>query len=140
MGRVVTAIKVENLEDLFAAKRGLIRPQEVRSVQVKDALVDTGATILSLQSRLIGELGLEFKYTRHADTAAGRRRVKVYGPVRLSVQGRECVVDVAELRNERAPALVGQVPLELMDYVVDPRRGKLTANPSHGGKWTLELY
>ncbi len=99
MGRVLTAIKAENLEDLFAVKRGLIRPAEVRSVQVKDALVDTGATILSLPSRLIKQLGLEFKYHRLTDTPVGLRKAKVYSPVRLSIADRECVVDVAEVTN-----------------------------------------
>jgi predicted aspartyl protease len=140
MGRVLTAIKVENLEDLFAVKRGLIQPADVRSVQVKEALVDTGATILSLPTRVIKELGLDFKYTRHSETPVGLRKVKVYSPVRLSVQDRECMVDVAELTNHRAPALVGQIPLELMDFVVDPRQGKIIPNPAHGGKWMMELY
>jgi hypothetical protein len=64
----------------------------------------------------------------------------VYGPVRLSVQGRECVADVAELTSQRAPALIGQVPLELMDFVVDPRQRRITPNPAHGGKWMMELF
>ena len=140
MGRVLAAIKAENLEDLFAAKRGLIRPNEVRTIQVKEALVDTGATILSLPTRLIEELGLDFKYHRFTEAPVGLRKVKVYSPVRLSVQDRECVVDVAELKNRRAPALVGQIPLELMDFVVDPRQRKITPNPAHGGKWKMELY
>ena len=140
MGRVLMAIKAENMEDLFAAKRGLIRPNEVRTVQVNEALVDTGATILSLPTRLIEELGLDFKYHRFTETPEGLRKVKVYSPVRLSVQDRECVVDVAELKNRRAPALVGQIPLELMDFVVDPRQRKITPNPAHGGKWMMELY
>ncbi len=140
MGRVLTAIKVENMEDLFAVKRGLIQPSEIRSVQVKAALVDTGATTLSLPTRLIKALGLDFQYHRFTETPAGLLKVKVYGPVRLSVQDRWCVVDVAELTNTRAPALVGQIPLELMDFVVDPRQGKITGNPAHGGKWMMEHY
>lgn len=139
MGRVVTAIRVENMEDLFAAKRGLIRQKDVRSVEVKEALVDTGATILSLPTRLIKELGLDFKYQRLSETPVGLRKVKVYSPVRLSVADRECVVDVAEVSN-RSPALVGQIPLELMDFVVDPRHGKIIPNPAHGGEWTIELF
>jgi predicted aspartyl protease len=140
MGRVLAAIKAENLEDLLRVKIGLIPPAEVRSVHVKEALVDTGATILSLPTRLIKALGLDFKYHRFTETPVGLRKVKVYGPVRLSVQDRECMVDVAELTNQRAPALVGQIPLELMDFVVDPRQRKIIPNPAHGGKWMMELY
>lgn len=138
MGRVLTAFKAENLEDLFALKRGLIRPKEVRSVHVKEALVDTGATILSLPTRMIKELGLDLKYNRLSETPVGLGKVKVYSPVRLSVADRECVVDVAEVTN-RTPALVGQIPLELMDFVVDPRHRKIIPNPAHGGEWTIEI-
>ena len=49
---------MENMEDLWAAKRGLISPEEVRKITVGDALVDTGATGLSLPHRVIEQLGL----------------------------------------------------------------------------------
>ena len=59
MGRVVTEVMLENLQDVWAVKDGLIRPEEIRRIAVKDALVDTGATYLSLPVRIIRELGLE---------------------------------------------------------------------------------
>ena len=40
------------------ANRGVITPEEVRRVTVEDALVDTGATRLSLPQPLIEQLGL----------------------------------------------------------------------------------
>jgi hypothetical protein len=36
--------------------------------------------------------------------------------------------------------LIGQVPLELLDFVVDPRAQKLIGNPAHGGEQMLEMY
>lgn len=45
--RVSTEAKIENLRDLWDADRGDIQKESVRSVTVKDALVDTGATMLS---------------------------------------------------------------------------------------------
>ena len=57
MGRVVTEATIENLEDLWAAKRGLLKPEQVRRITVSDALADAGATMLSLPSRLIRALG-----------------------------------------------------------------------------------
>ena len=38
------------------------------------------------------------------------------------------------------PVLIGQVPLELMDFVVDPNSQRLIGNPAHGGVEMLELY
>ena len=53
MGRVTTPALIENLEDLWMADRGLQTAEFVRRVQVEDALVDTGAMILSLPTRAI---------------------------------------------------------------------------------------
>lgn len=55
------------------------------------------------------------------------------------MQGRFCVVDVVELPDD-VPVLIGQVPLELMDWVVDPKAQRLIGNPAHGGEQTIELY
>jgi predicted aspartyl protease len=138
VGRTVTPATVENIADLIKLHERLITPDKVRHIEIPEALVDTGATFLSLPKSMIQKLGLEFQYTRLGITPGGPRRVKVYSPVRLSVQGRFCMIDVAEV-SERAPVLIGQIPLEIMDFVVDPRRGKIIPNPAHGGEWTIEL-
>jgi len=57
MGRVLTEATIENLKDLWDAERGLLPPEKVRRITVGDALVDTGATLLSLPTRLIRQLG-----------------------------------------------------------------------------------
>ena len=139
VGRVVTPIKVENLEDLFRAKKRDIPPGQVRMLELNDALVDTGTTLLSLPKGMIKQLGLDFLYTRRGTTTSGFRKVKVYSSVRLTIQGRDCRVDVAEV-SDKTPALVGQVPLELLDLVVDPRQARLIPNPAHGGEWMIEMY
>ena len=61
-----------------------------------------------------------------------------FGAVRLTVQGRDCVCDVTEV-NDACPVLIGQVPLELMDFLVDPSGRRLIANPAHGGERLIEL-
>ena len=139
MGKVLVVARVENLEDLFRAKRQLIAAEDVRSVEVTDALVDTGATGLSLPKRMIAQLGLEPLRTRHARTSAGPVRVQVYGTVRLTIQGRDCPSEVTELPDD-CPMLIGQVPLELLDFVVDPVNQRLIGNPEHGGEHIIELY
>ena len=44
----------------------------------------------------------------------------MYRAVRLTIQGRDCAINVGEIGDE-VPVLVGQVPLELLDWVVDSR-------------------
>jgi predicted aspartyl protease len=139
MGKVLVQAKIENMEDLFAVRKGDMAPEEVRAVEIPDAVVDTGATLLSLPRRLIQELGLQKFRTRRAQTTAGIKDFDVYGTVQLTVQGRDCHVDVAELPDE-CPALIGQVPLELLDFVVDAVGQRLIGNPAHGGEHMFDLF
>src|SRR5208337_3330109 len=139
MGRVLVTVRVENLEVLYRVGQGAIQSDEVRRVEVSDALVDTGATMLSMPGRLIRQLGLAPLRVRQARTSVGTVPVQVYGTVRLTIQGRDCPSDVTEL-PDNCPVLIGQVPLELLDFVVDPAGGRLIGNPEHGGEHVLELY
>jgi len=139
MGKVLATAKIENLEDLFGAKKGLLPADQVRSLEVTDALVDTAATTLSMPRRMILQLGLEPVRTRRARTSAGPVTVQVYGTVRLTIQGRDCVSDVAEL-PEDCPVRIGQIPLGQLDFVPDPAGHRLIGNPAHGGEHIIELY
>jgi clan AA aspartic protease len=138
MRRVVVPAVVESLEDLYRVHRGELATAQVRRVEVSDALVDTGATGLSLPLRLVQQLGLLPLRNRRAVTTAGIRDVPAYGAVRLTIQDRDCTCDVTEV-DDACPVLIGQVPLELMDLVVDPGRWLLTGNPAHGGEHMIEL-
>jgi predicted aspartyl protease len=139
MGKVVASAKIENLADLLKARDGLLGVDQVRRVEVADALVDTGATMPSLPTRLIQQLGLQRHRTRTAKTSAGVFSLGIYEPVRLTVQERDCVIEVAEVSDE-CPPLIGQVPLELLDFIVDPGRRCLIGNPDHGGEHMIEMY
>jgi predicted aspartyl protease len=137
--RVKVAAKIENLGELYMVEKGLLQGDQVHRIEVSDALVDTGATTLSMPKSLIDQLGLTPLRSRTARTSAGLATFKVYGAVRLTVQGRECTIDVAEV-PEDCPVLIGQVPLELLDFVVDPASQRLIGNPAHGGEQMLEMY
>jgi predicted aspartyl protease len=138
-GRVVVTAKIESMEDLYAVEQGRLPKENVRTVEVQDALVDTGATFLSVPRRLIQQLGLRRFRTRRSKTAAGIVEVGMYDAVRLTVQGRDCLTQVAEVPDE-CPVLVGQVPLEMLDFVVDPVGQQLIGNPAHGGEQMIEMY
>jgi predicted aspartyl protease len=139
VGRVRTRVRVENLEDLFAARNGTIGDGQVRRIEIMEALVDTGSTMFSLPTRYIEQLGLKKSRERTVTTTNGIRTAGVYDAVRLTIMGRDCTVDVMEV-PDNVPALVGQIPLEVLDLVVNPLAGTLTGNPAHGGEHVLELY
>jgi len=138
VGRVVTSIRVENLEDLWAQRNGTLSGEQVRRIDVVDALVDTGSTMLALPLRHIEQLGLKKARDRNVITTAGVRNATIFDAVRVTIMGRECVVEVMEV-PDNVPALVGQIPLEMLDLVVNPLAGTLTGNPAHGGEHVLEL-
>ncbi len=139
MGKVIVRTKIENLDDLFEVKKGQRKPEYVRTLEVTDALVDTGATMLSMPKRYIDQLGLSKFRSRKARTAGGVAEFGVYGMVLLTVNGREARVEVGEVADE-CPVLIGQVPLEILDFVVDPVGQQLIGNPAHGGEQMIELY
>ena len=138
MGRVAVAAVIESVEDLYRAQRGELSEADVRRITVDDALVDTGATNLSMPTSMIAKFGLLRLRNRRAMTTNGVREVAIYGAVQLNIQGRDCLCDVTEVADG-CPVLIGQVPLELMDFVVDPGRRELVGNPAHGGEQLLEL-
>ena len=140
MGRVTAAVKVENVVDLYNAEKGLIRPEQVRRIQVPDALADTGSTYLAMPRRLIEQLGFDKPFTTaRAKTTRGSVVSNIYGPVRLTVEDRSCNVDIAEVDDD-CPILIGQVPLELLDLVIDAKGQRLIANPAHRGEHMFDLY
>jgi len=139
VGRVVTEARFENLKDLWAVEQGLRTPEQARAVTISDALVDTGATLLSLPTRIIERLGLARVSSKRVTSSIGLAEATLYEAVRLTIQGRTCTMDVMEVPDS-VPALIGQLPLEHLDFVVDLRSRTLVGNPAHGGEHVYELY
>ncbi len=139
MGRVLAEATIENILDLWDVERGLMKPEQVRRFVVSDALVDTGASMLSLPARMIEQLGLKNMYTRRIISTTGEGQAKVFGAVRLTIQGRFAHMDVMEV-PDGVPVLIGQIPLEQLDFVVNPKAQTLIGNPDHGGEHVLEAY
>ncbi len=139
VGRVLVSAKIENVIDLFALSRGQIQDGDVHRLEVADALVDTGATLLGMPKHLIERLGIEQIGTGRARTTTGSATFGIYGPVRLTIGGRHCSVDVSEVA-ETCPVIIGYVPLELLDFVVDPKGQRLVGNPEHGGEFMFDMF
>jgi predicted aspartyl protease len=139
MGKVIVAATIENLEDLFDVEKGRLTAEQVRRVDVVDALVDTGASTLLIPKRMIAALGLRPLRVRQARGLGGTVSMPMYRAVRLTIQGRDCAIDVGEIGDE-FPVLIGQIPLESLDWVVDPARQRLIGNPEHGGDHVMEVF
>jgi predicted aspartyl protease len=129
MGQVNTRIKVANWFDLEKVAQGE-RSEPPRSVEV-DALVDTGAVRFYLRSSVVKQLGLRpiNKITSRTMADVSVERI-VYSPVDLQIQGRSGTFDVIEVPDS-LPNIVGQIPLEHLDWVVDTKNRRLIPNPEH---------
>ena len=138
MGRITARVTIENLEDVWALRKGKINSEQVRRIEVSDALIDTGAVAFSLPTRLIKELGLVATGVKNTITASGPAKTTQYDAVRITIQDRSCTVDVLEVPDQ-VPVLVGQIPLEFMDFIVDPVNRRLIGNPEHRGQQVLEV-
>ena len=136
--RHTTEIELANLEDMALANRGIITLEEVRRVTVKDALVDTGATRLSLPKPIIEQLGLAPFGNAKARTAAGIVDRIIYSTVEFTILERKGSLPVTDLL-EGAPVLVGHMVLEQLDLCLDIRKG-LIYNPDHGDDWIEEAW
>jgi predicted aspartyl protease len=129
MGELTVGIKVQNWLDVEKLALGE-RTEPPRCVET-EALVDTGAVKLCLQSSVIQRLGLRPISRVISRTMANvdvQRRI--FSPVDLEIQGRSGQFQVIEVPDE-LPNVIGQIPLEDMDWVVDLRNGKLIPNPKH---------
>lgn len=137
MGRVVVPVIVENVSDRSRADRGEIPVDQIRRLTV-NAFVDTGATFFCLPQSQIDQLGLEFDREREMHTVAGLMSMRIYGGARIEVQGRDCRVEILALPENRQ-VLLGQIPLETLDWWVDTTNQRLVGNPEHGGNWMAEI-
>ncbi len=128
MGYVHAEIQLTNEDDLAFHRRGWAAENEVRRVTTR-ALVDTGAYDLVLNKEVQERLQLPI---------IGRRPVKLadetivevdlVGPVEVRFEDRVAIV-TALIVPAAKEVLLGAIPLECLDVIVDPLRERLLVNP-----------
>ena len=101
---------------------------ELEEVDAK-ALVDSGANDLCVPRHVAQQLKLEVVEQRQVKLADGRSEVVDYvGPVRVEVFGRQAFSGAMVLGDQ---VLLGAIPMQAMDVLIDPRRHQLIPNPDH---------
>jgi clan AA aspartic protease len=128
MGLIYADITLQNAFDVTAARKGIIAAGAVKSLSVK-ALVDTGAITLTINDKIAKQLDLEVKDQVDVELADGtRRKNDLVGPVDIRFQNRiaSCLALVLPDATE---VLLGAIPMEGMDVVIDPKLEQLTVHP-----------
>jgi len=122
--QITVEISVYNLVDEELAKLGIKRADEVRTVKVP-AVVDSGATTLTLPEDIVEQLGLRLVRqvrTRYADGRVTKKWIA--SGARVELLGRSATTDVIVEKKGTKP-LLGHVPMELMDLTIDPKMGNI---------------
>ena len=130
MGIVRTEITLKNAWDVTNAQHGIIKEPEIRQIVVQ-AVVDTGAMTLVINEELRRQLGLGVVGTKEATLADNTKKtVKIAEAVELHWNNRfmTCNPWVVGSGN----TLLGVIPLEHMDLMVDPVSQTLVG--AHGEK------
>ena len=96
-----------------------------------NSLVDTGATFMCVTEEIALQLGFDItEVSQQLVTLADghQRKVPKIAPIEIAFENRSYVTEAVVLGDE---PLLGVIPLEAMDLIVDPRQQILIANPQH---------
>ena len=92
-----------------------------------NCLVDTGAVHLCLPEHIAIQLDLKELERREVIVADGRRLSVPYcGPIQIRFKNRNSFTGALVMGNE---PLLGVIPMEDMDLVIDPSRQSVDVNP-----------
>ena len=131
MGLIHTEITLKNTNDGIKAREGLIQPQDIRTATVT-AIVDTGSINLVITEELRQKLGLEIRGEKIAHIANGQRiQCQITDAVEVHWKDRDTVVPAMVIPGAEK-ILLGAIPLEGMDLMVNPVSQELTG--VHGDK------
>jgi len=130
MGLVQADITLKNIRDKIMVNEGYIKEPEIRQTTIK-ALVDTGAMTLVIDEQLRQQLGLGVVGARQATLADNTKKtVKIAETVEVHWKDRSMTCQPWVVSEGRT--LLGLIPLENMDLMVDPCSQELVG--AHGDK------
>ncbi len=128
MGEVRVKVKITNSTDQALARRGKMKPGEVRFYEA-DAMVDTGAVQTIMPFDVVNALGLETPEKRGVEYTDGRKEVvPVTEAILVEIGNRRTNDEALVLGDE---VLIGQTILEKLDLHVDSANQKVIPNPAH---------
>ena len=129
-GLVYAEIDLMSVDDQVLQRRGFLDESKIKQVRV-NALVDSGAYNLCINETVQTQLDLPF-IQKQIVTLADETLLEVdfVGPVDIRFENRSTTVRAIVLPGD-AEVLLGAIPMEDMDVLIDPRQQKLIVNPKH---------
>ena len=130
MGLVHAYVILINGDDLALSRRYIIGEEEIRQMPVK-MLVDTGSFNLCINEEIQAQMQFPVVEKRKALTADGRiLECDMVSNVEVRFKNRATTCRAMVLPGDCEP-LLGAIPLEDMDVLIDPQRQELIVNPDH---------
>jgi clan AA aspartic protease len=123
-------IELVSADDLALRRRGFLSEENIKRLRVT-ALVDSGAHTLVVNDHIKQQLDLpvlEERTVRFADES--EVRAQIVGPVEIRFENRRTTVEAILLPGNVEP-LLGVIPMEGMDVVIDPKQERLIVNPEN---------
>jgi len=137
MGVFKEEITLENILDRGFARHGYIKESEIRTLKV-EAMPDTGAWTLVINEDVRQKLGLTIEETSRSTLADGKSGTyDVTESVIIRWKNRSTALPAVVVPNAKE-ILLGALPLEAMDLMVDPVHGKLIG--VHGDQALHVIY
>ena|ERR1700752_1210022 len=128
MGYVYAEIELTNEADLVLNQHGYLPDNEIKKV-VSRALVDSGAYDLIINQEVQDKLKLRILGKRPVKLAdESVIEVDIVGPVQVRFESRATTVRALVLPDTEE-VLLGAIPLEGLDVIIDPLRERLLVNP-----------
>ena len=129
MGYVHADITLVNAADLVLCKNGFIKEQEIRQTSLT-AMVDTGVATLIINEALRQQLGIDIDDECSASLAGGSKHTyHNTEPIIILWKNRKAVCHAIVVPNADE-VLLGVIPLEAMDLLVNPLEQELVG--AHG--------
>lgn len=133
MGLVKAEIELINAADISLFEGGYIPHADIRKMEVV-ALVDSGSIMLAINENIKTQLGLRVRDKRTAELADGTiRELEIVGPIELHFANRISLCSAMVLPGNQG-VLLGAIPMEEMDVLIDPATQQLIVNPEHPNK------
>jgi clan AA aspartic protease len=130
MGLIYADIELINGDDLALARKHIIGEEEIKRMHV-NMLVDTGSVYMCINETVQEQLQLQVVEKRKGQLADGSVvEYDVVGPIEVRFKNRRCVVDAMVIPGDNE-LLLGAIPLEDMDVLINPYRRELVVNPDH---------
>jgi clan AA aspartic protease len=136
MGKVYAQITLKNVADMTLARKGLMSEKEIREETV-ETLVDTGSMSFVVTNELAGRLGLTIIGQKEAKLADDTIvNCKITDSVEINWEDRSCIMSLMVV-DGASENLLGLLPLEAMDLIVDPVNLELRG--AHGDKALIRV-